>query len=282
MTPADAATPTGRGTPRIAVTWAETAASHEPWFHTELATLTANAAAGLREAGAEPVVLDAAAGVLPPADAIDGLILMGGGDVDPTLYGGDAAHPTIDGVDRAADDAEARLVRRALAAGRPVLGICRGLQIINVALGGTLHEDLPRTGADGTPGMHRNHADPTGPMVLHDVSIEPGTRLAGILGPAARVVSGHHQAAARLGEGLRVAATAPDGVVEALELADQGGAGDRTPASVPWLVAVQWHPEDAQTRDAAPGHLEAILGAFVDACRERAEQRERTHLEEAR
>lgn len=239
--------------PRIAVTWADTAPSHTAAFHDELATLTANAVAGLEAVGATAVVLDAAAGALPPADAFDGVLVMGGGDVDPALYGGDAAHPAIGGVDRTADDAESRLVRGALAARRPVLGICRGLQVINVALGGTLHEDLGS-------GIHRNHADPTGPMVLHDVSIEPGTRLAGLLGPAARVVSGHHQAAARLGDGLRVAAAAPDGVIEALE------AGD----SNLWLVAVQWHPEDAQTRDVAPGQLEAILGAFVAACRELA------------
>ncbi|GAB3271895.1 hypothetical protein GCM10027449_07970 [Sinomonas notoginsengisoli] len=259
------------GAPRIAVTWAITAPSHEPWFHSELATLTANAATGLREAGAEPMVLDAAAGDLPDAVSLnaqfDGVVIMGGGDVDPAVYDGDAAHPTVSGVDRASDDAEARLVRDALASDMPVLGICRGLQIINVALGGTLHEDLPRTAPSGAAGIHLNHDDPKGPMVLHDVSMEPGTRLAEILGPTARVVSGHHQAVARVGDGLRVAATAPDGVVEAVELADPS---DSTGSEgvTPWLLAVQWHPEDGQTRAAAPGQLEAILAAFVAACRE--------------
>lgn len=257
-------TDNGQRIPRIAVTWADTAASHEPWFHEELATLTANAVAGLEAAGGDAVVLDAAADGLPDAESFDGVLVMGGGDVDPTLYGGNAAHPAIGGVDRAADDAEARLVREALAARRPVLGICRGLQIINVALGGTLHEDLPRAvdagTLGGTPGIHRNYADPTGLMVIHDVVTEPGTRLAGLLGPSARVVSGHHQAAARLGLGLRVSASASDGVVEALESTDPEG----------WLLAVQWHPEDAQTREAAPGQLEAIMGAFVEACRGRA------------
>ncbi|AMM34227.1 Peptidase C26 [Sinomonas atrocyanea] len=255
----------GGAAPRIAVTWADTAPSHEPWFHTELAGLTASAAGALEAAGAQPVVLDAATGALPAAEDFDGVVVMGGGDVDPALYGGDAAHPSIDGVDRAADDAEARLVRAALASARPVLGICRGLQLVNVVLGGSLHEDLPPTAPDGAPGMHRNHVDPTGPMVLHDVAIEPGTRLAGMLGERARVVSGHHQAAARLGAGLRVAATAPDGVVEALEAAD--------PAT--WLVAVQWHPEDPQTAGAAPGQLEAIMSAFVGACRGAAADRTR-------
>ncbi|MDP9885941.1 putative glutamine amidotransferase [Sinomonas atrocyanea] len=251
--------------PRIAVTWADTAPSHEPWFHTELAGLTASAAAALGAAGAHAVVLDAATGRLPAAEDFDGVVVMGGGDVDPALYGGDGAHPTIDAVDRAADDAETRLVRGALADARPVLGICRGLQLVNVALGGTLHEDLPGTAAGGVPGMHRNHADPTGPMVLHDVEIEPGTRLAGMLGDRARVVSGHHQAAAVLGEGLRVAATAPDGVIEAIEATDPEV----------WLVAVQWHPEDPQTAGAAPGQLEAIMGTFAAACREAAADRTR-------
>lgn len=255
----------GAAAPRIAVTWADTAPSHEPWFHAELAGLTASAAGALGAAGAHAVVLDAATGALPAAEDFDGVVVMGGGDVDPALYGGDAAHPSIDGVDRAADDAEARLVREALAAARPVLGICRGLQLVNVVLGGSLHKDLPRTAPGGVPGMHLNHADPTGPMVLHDVAIEPGTRLAGMLGERARVVSGHHQAAARLGAGLRAAATAPDGVVEALEAAD--------PET--WLVAVQWHPEDPQTAGAAPGQLEAIMGAFVAACRETARARAR-------
>jgi putative glutamine amidotransferase len=100
-------------------------------------------------------------------------------------------------------------------------------------------------------------------MVIHDVAIHSGTRLARMLGGRARVVSGHHQAAARLGTGLRAAATAADGVVEAIEATD--------PAV--WLVAVQWHPEDPQTRDAAPGQLEAIMGAFAAACREHAAAR---------
>lgn len=259
------ALPTAAGAPRIAVTWADSAPSHEPWFHTELAGLTASAAAALAVAGAHPVVLDSATGTLPAAEDFDGVLVMGGGDVDPALYGGDTAHPTVDGVDRPADDAEARLVRGALAAHRPVLGICRGLQLANVALGGTLHEDLPPASPGGGPGIHRNHAQPDGPMVLHDVAIEPGTRLAGMLGTAATVVSGHHQAAARPAAGLRVAATAPDGVIEALEAEDPEV----------WLVAVQWHPEDPQTLAAAPGQLEAIMGAFAAACRRTAETRAR-------
>lgn len=241
--------------PRIAVTWADTAPSHEAWFHAELDALTTSAVAAVERAGGAAVVLDAAdrlhaGALLSPLAEWDGLLVMGGGDVDPVLYDGDPDHPTVSGVDENADAFEASAVVQALETGRPVLGICRGLQVINVALGGSLHEDL---GADG---IHRNHADPTGPMVLHEVTIEPGTRLAAALGSSVAVVSGHHQAAARVGAGLRVAATAPDGVIEALEAED--------PAR--WLVAVQWHPEDPQTE---PAQLDAIMRTFVAACREK-------------
>ncbi|WP_415855745.1 gamma-glutamyl-gamma-aminobutyrate hydrolase family protein [Sinomonas sp. G460-2] len=246
--------------PRIAVTWADTAPSHEAWFHAELDALTRSAAAAVERAGGTVTVLDAAdpllaAALLDPGAAWDGLLVMGGGDVDPVLYDGDPGHPAISGVDANADAFEASAILQALETGRPVLGICRGLQIINVALGGSLHEDLDRGEALGADGIHRNHADPTGPMVLHGVAIEPGTRLAEALGATATVVSGHHQAAARVAPGLRVAATAPDGVIEALESAD--------PAR--WLVAMQWHPEDPQTD---PAQLDAVMRAFVAACRE--------------
>lgn len=240
--------------PRIAVTWPGSAPAYADWFRAELDRLTRSAAAAAERAGGAAVVLDAAdpslAGVLLRDDDWDGLLVMGGGDVDPMLYDGNPDHPTVSDVDPTADAFEASAVVRARATGRPVLGICRGLQIINVALGGSLHEDLGQS--RGTP--HRNYADPSGPMVLHEVAIEPGSRLARILGDAATVVSGHHQAAARVARGLRVTATAPDGVVEALEAEDPGE----------WLVAVQWHPEDAQGDQP---QLDAIMAAFVEACR---------------
>lgn len=242
------------GSPRIAVTWPGSAPVYADWFHSELARLTKRAAEAVERSGGIAVVLDAAdpglSGILLREEGWDGLLLMGGGDVDPVLYDGNPDHPMVLDVDATADAFEASAVVRARATGRPVLGICRGLQIVNVALGGSLHEDLgpPR----GTP--HRNYADPSGPMVLHEVAIEPGSRLAGILGSTATVASGHHQAAARIAQGLRVTASAPDGVVEALESDD----------SEEWLVAVQWHPEDPQGDQA---QLDALVGAFVEACR---------------
>ncbi|MDQ4504546.1 gamma-glutamyl-gamma-aminobutyrate hydrolase family protein [Sinomonas sp. ASV322] len=252
-----------RPSPRIAVTWAATAPSHEDWFHAELDALTRRAAAAVERSGGTAVVLDAAdpklAGVLLAGDlAWDGLLVMGGGDVDPVLYDGDPDVPTIEGVDANADAFEASAVVQAVATGRPVLGICRGLQIINVALGGSLREDLGAPEPGST--RHRNHEDPARLMVVHDVDIAPGSRLADALGERATVVSGHHQAAARIAPSLYVTATAPDGIVEGVEAAD--------PAH--WLVAVQWHPEDAQTQ---PGQLDAIVGAFAEACRARAGDR---------
>jgi putative glutamine amidotransferase len=240
--------------PRIAITWPGSAPAYAEWFRAELDGLTRSAAAAVERVGGTAVVLDAAdprlaGALLGEGIGWDGLLVMGGGDVDPVLYDGDPAHPAVSDVDPTADAFEASAVVRALDTGRPVLGICRGLQIVNVALGGSLREDL------GSDTQHRNHGDPAGPMVLHEVALEPGTRLAGLLGPTATVVSGHHQAARRIAPSLRVSAVAPDGVVEALEAADPDV----------WLVAVQWHPEDPQSE---PSQLDAIMGAFVAACRD--------------
>jgi putative glutamine amidotransferase len=242
--------------PRIAITWPGSAPAYAEWFRAELDGLTRTAAAAVERAGGTAVILDAAdprlaGALLREGLEWDGLLVMGGGDVDPVLYDGDPAHPAVSDVDPTADAFEASAVVRALDTGRPVLGICRGLQIINVALGGSLQEDL------GSDTQHRNHGDPAGPMVLHEVALEPGTRLAQLLGSTTRVVSGHHQAARRVAPGLRITATAPDGVVEALEAVDPDV----------WLLAVQWHPEDPQSDSS---QLDAIMNAFVTACRDGA------------
>ncbi len=175
-----------------------------------------------------------------------GLILAGGSDVDPALYGG-PAHPAIYGIDRTRDDAEIALVHLAVAAQMPTLAICRGAQIANVALGGTLHPHLPDLAAEwGSALAHR--AEPYG-GVTHAVTIEPGTRMAAILGSGDEPsVSWHHQAIDRLGNGLRVAACAADGCIEAVEL----------PAH-PWFVGVQWHPELSAATDTAQQRLFDVL-----------------------
>jgi putative glutamine amidotransferase len=184
--------------------------------------------AGVRRAGGTPLV------ILPHADdaaqqiaRLDGLLLAGGGDVDPGLYQG-ADHPAIYEVDCERDLGEIALVRLAIAHRLPTLGICRGAQIINVALGGALIEHLP----DETNGEISHRSDPPGPT-HHLVCITPGSRLGAILQvEVAQVASWHHQAIRSVAHGLEVVACAPDGVVEAVEL-----------CSHPWLIAVQWHPE---------------------------------------
>ena len=240
----------GGARPRIAVSYVRAAPSHPAWFSKRLAELAQRAADGLRAAGAEPVVLDSASGHVFSALDYDGVVILGGGDVDPARYAGDIDEPTVHCVDTAADETEIDLVKGAVENARPVLGICRGLQLINVAFAGSLVEDL------GPDSLHKIH-QPQPPMATHPVQIAPDSLLASALGTdTITVQSGHHQAVRRLGDRLRVVASAADGVVEAVELArpDEG-----------WLLAVQWHPEGPGSPD---GQLQALLKPFVEACRQ--------------
>jgi len=172
-------------------------------------------------------------------DRFDGLLLLGGGDLDPSTYRADPTTEKIYGVSAQRDTSELDLTRTAVARGMPVLAICRGHQVLNVALGGTLDQHIPdRDGVSehGAPGV-------PGGALEHKVQIEAGTRLADALGTDQVVAScHHHQAVERPGDGLRVVARAPDGIIEATELTDPGG---------PWVVSVQWHPEDTADRDPA-------------------------------
>jgi putative glutamine amidotransferase len=199
-------------------------------------------------AGGGPVLLppvpEAVEAVLP---RLDGLVLSGGPDIDPGRYGAaplaSTAEPRVD-----RDAAELRLAEAATAAGLPVLGICRGLQLLNVARGGTLHQHLPDVvGTD-------HHAPAAGVYGRHPVTISGGSRLAETLGCSQTEVSSyHHQAVDVLGSGLTVTAVAPDGVVEAVE-----------DPSLPFCVAVQWHPEVGHPE--AGGDL-ALFRALVAASR---------------
>ncbi len=185
----------------------------------------------IRQAGGLPVLLppmDGIAGVLP---RLDGLVLSGGGDLDPALYGAQRAAASGP-ANPARDSAELELCRQALASGLPVLGICRGLQVINVALGGTLHQHLPDLVGNDS---HSPQPDGYG---SHKVSIASGSQLAAILGRSeAAVPTHHHQAVDRLAAGLVATAWTDDGVIEAAELGQPDG------VSRPFMVAVQWHPE---------------------------------------
>lgn len=164
---------------------------------------------------------------------IDAIIFTGGGDLDPNLYGG-TVHPTMYTLDEERDHAEIALARAALQHDLPILAICRGLQVFNVAMGGTLYPHLPDV--FGTRVAHRL---PPREPASHEVSLAPESRLAHLLG-ATRVngVSWHHQAIRDLGSGLIVTGSAPDGVIEAAEIPGHA-----------WFIGVQWHPEMSADRD---------------------------------
>src|SRR5919201_1155018 len=164
-------------------------------------------------------------GIDETLDAVDGLIFSGGGDLDPTLYGHEP-HPETTRVHPERDRGELALLEAALARDMPVLAICRGSQVLNVVRGGDLVQHLPDVVGD------EKHKHTPGTFADHDVALEHGTRLAALLGDRAPVKSHHHQGFGRLGEGLRVAAHAEDGTVEAVEDPSQR-----------FAVGVLWHPE---------------------------------------
>jgi putative glutamine amidotransferase len=201
----------------------------------------------IMRAGAEPVVL--APQVLDHRTAtallrrFDGLVLMGGSDVDPALFG-EAPHPRTYGVNRENDEIEMALSRAAVELELPTLAICRGMQIANVAFGGTLHQHLADAGITGL----LEHSPPGFPAppdgVLHGIDAEARSLLAEALGTSAFVgASYHHQAVARVADGFRVTALSEDGVVEAME------------HELGWFVGVQWHPEDTAPTDALQQRL---------------------------
>jgi putative glutamine amidotransferase len=185
---------------------------------------------------------------------LDGILLAGGVDMDPGSFG-EPPHPALGNTDPDRDAVELALARWALEDGKPLLGLCRGLQVINVATGGTLHQDLESEYPNAikhdyfpTAGYARDH-------LAHPVEVEPGTRLAAVVErPQVAVNSMHHQGVKRLGRELVAAAHAPDGLIEAIERAG--------PA---FVVGVQWHPEALEARDPATRRL---FGEFVAAARE--------------
>jgi len=182
-------------------------------------------------AGGLPVLLPPVPGIEDALARLDGLVLSGGGDIDPARYRAEPA-PEITSVREERDTAEFALLAAAMARQLPVLGICRGLQVINVARGGSLHQHLPAVvGHDG-------HAPVPGSFGTHPVHVAPGSRLAGILGreevdPPFDAPTHHHQAVDQLGDGLTPTAWAEDGTIEAFEVDGDGS----------FLMAVQWHPE---------------------------------------
>jgi putative glutamine amidotransferase len=176
--------------------------------------------------GGQPVVLPPAGDPSALVDRLDGLVLVGGGDLDPSRYGAEA-HERTGYVRGFRDEAELALARCAADRGLPVLGICRGLQVLNVALGGTLHQHVPDVTGD------TRHSPDPGVFGRFPVTVAAGSRLAKALGTEMiEVPHYHHQAVDRLGAGLTATAWSDDGLIEGAELEGH-----------PFAVGVQWHPE---------------------------------------
>ena len=195
--------------------------------------------------------------VMPPLDlelvptflaGMAGVCLSGGPDIDPETYGEPGRSPKLGPTEPVVDRFEVAVVHEALRLGMPVLAICRGAQLLNVALGGTLYQHLPDD--VGTKVRHRRE-DPGDPFIWHEVDVVPGSLLAGILGcEHVEVNSFHHQAPRHLGEGIRLVGTAPDGVSEGIEL-----------DGAEFVVGVQWHPEGIVDRP----EQAALFSAFAHA-----------------
>ena len=207
----------------------------------------------LESAGALPCLIPL--GLAPAAldgllDRLDGVLFSGGGDLEPQRYASQP-HPLVSGVDPDRDELELSLLERLVQRAAPFMGICRGMQLINVGLGGSLYEDLCDQRLDSL--NHQAPDDLPRDSFVHPVQVEPDSRLCQILGQASlQVNSQHHQGVRRLAPRLRPTAFAPDGVLEAVELTDY-----------PFGLAVQWHPEWLQ----AQPPMQALFRAFVDACR---------------
>jgi gamma-glutamyl-gamma-aminobutyrate hydrolase PuuD len=196
----------------------------------------------LEAAGARPLVVPPSEeGVEETLDALDGLLLSGGADLDPALYGADP-HETTDDPRRERDAGELALLRAALERDLPVLAVCRGSQILNVARGGDLVQHLPETLG------HEGHKQRPGTFSEHGVEVKDGTRLASLVGARAPVKSHHHQGFGRVGEGLVETAWADDGTLEGIE-----------DPSRRFAVGVLWHPE--------AGEDAALFEALVDEAR---------------
>jgi putative glutamine amidotransferase len=200
----------------------------------------------VERAGGRPLLVPPSTnGVEETLGAVDGLVFSGGADLDPELYDQDP-HDETTGVEPERDRAELALLQAALARDMPVLAVCRGSQVLNVARGGDLVQHLPDVVGD------EKHKHTPGTFADHDISLEAGTRLASLLGERAPVKSHHHQGFGRVGDGLRVAAHAEDGTIEAVE--DPGRR---------FALGVLWHPEAGEDRR-----------LFEELVREAAEYRE--------
>jgi putative glutamine amidotransferase len=202
----------------------------------------------IERAGGRPLLVPPSLEGIPETlDALDGLLFSGGSDIDPAEYGAEP-HPTTDGLRPDRDRAELALLNATLERDMPVLAVCRGSQILNVARGGDLVQHLPDLVGD------EKHKHTPGVFADHDVDLAAGSRVHRILGDRAPVKSHHHQGYGRLGDGLREAARAEDGTIEAIEDPERR-----------FAVGVLWHPEE--------GEDFALFAALVDEARSYREER---------
>ena len=202
----------------------------------------------IERAGGRPLLVPPSEnGIDETLAVLDGLLFSGGSDIDPDAYGAEA-HPETNGVRPERDQAELALLEAALARDMPVLAVCRGSQVLNVALGGDLVQHLPEVVG------HERHKHTPGVFADHDVEVLPGTRLQALVGDHAPVKSHHHQGFGRIGDGLREAARAEDGTVEAIEDPERR-----------FALGVLWHPEE--------GEDAALFEALVDEARRYRAQR---------
>lgn len=211
--------------------------------------------AALRAAGAIPILIPLGASMdelRAVFDQVDALLIPGGGDIEPIRYQGQNDHETIAGVDPDRDDIEITLVRWAVETGKPLLAICRGHQIFNVALGGSLWEDVYTQMPDA---IFHSYTDlEPREYLAHAVTVQPHSRLARQLGATQVVVNSlHHQGIRRLAAGVTAVAYAPDGLIEGIELTDH-----------PYAIGVQWHPEDLAPTDPA---MQALFDGLVQAAK---------------
>lgn len=201
-------------------------------------------------------------------EPFDGVLLVGGGDVDPSRYGADPDAAHTYGVEPDRDDFEIALLHAADRRHLPILCVCRGMQVMNVAFGGTLHQHLP-----DLPGLLQHGVPLEGTETLHEVTPEPGTLLSATTkAPTLTCASHHHQGIDRVGDRLRIVGRSPDGLVEAIEL--EGADLNREST---WMLGVQWHPEETAVTDPSQQRLfDALvhIARFTGASRRRRTGRE--------
>src|SRR5206468_2592542 len=211
--------------------------------------------ASIEHSGARARVLEVSESPRAVLQTIDGVLLTGGGDVDPAFYGEDR-HPSVEDAEPGRDEFEIDLARRAMEQDFPILAICRGSQVLNVAAGGTLVQDIPTAVATDLAHSITEPRD----CVAHDIQVVSDSRLHAALGNAVnpacacRVNSRHHQSVGKLGHNLIASATAPDGIIEAIE----------APVAA-FCVGVQWHPENFWKT----GEFKPLFDAFIDAAKAR-------------